>query len=117
MIKKMTCIQCPKGCQLEVNYDGSRVISITGNQCEKGPIHARQEIESPTRTLTSAVLTDGLSIKMLPVRTNNPIPKNKMLDAMKEIKKIKVTKPIKINDVIVKDFLGLGVDLVATRSL
>jgi len=116
MIKKLTCIECPKGCQLEIETDGSRVIRVTGNQCEKGVAYAQQEIEDPRRILTSTVLTQGLSVKMLPVRTSAPIPKIKLMEAMAEVKRLRLDRPVAVNEPIVKNFMGLGVDLVSTRS-
>lgn len=116
MIKKMTCIECPQGCLLEVDIEGGHVIKLSGHKCAKGEIYAKQEIENPERILTSTVLTHGLPVKMLSVRTSRPIPKAKLFEAMKEIKKIRLSKPVKVGDIIVKDLLGLGADLIATRS-
>jgi CxxC motif-containing protein len=118
MNRKMTCIECPKGCRLEVETDGgSRVSSVAGHECPRGEKYAKQEVEAPMRTLTSAVLTSGLELKMLPVRTNKPIPKAKLPEAMAAVKRITQGSPVKTGSVIVKNFLGLGVDLVATREL
>ncbi|MDD4179331.1 MAG: DUF1667 domain-containing protein [Candidatus Margulisbacteria bacterium] len=116
MIKKITCIECPVGCQLEVETDQSgHVIKVTGNKCEKGPVYAKQETENPMRILTSIVLTEGLDLKMVPVKTNKPIPKAKLMEAMAAVKKLKLTKQVKVDETIASDFLGLGVDLIATR--
>lgn len=117
MVKKITCIECPKGCTLVVGIENCRVVKVSGNECPKGERYAISEIENPVRVLTSAVLTDGLPIKMLPVRTDKPIPKDKMELAMSNIKKIKVDKPVAAGDILVKDFMGLGVDLIATRRV
>lgn len=117
MKKKMICISCPQGCLLEVETDGSRVISLSGNKCLKGEVYAKQEIESPTRMLTSTVLTKGLDLKLVPVRTSAPIPKGKIFEAMVEVRKIKLDHPVKADEVITPNFLGLGVDLIATRSV
>jgi len=38
-------------------------------------------------------------------------------DAMNEIQGIRVSAPVKINDVISENFLGTGVNLVASRSI
>jgi CxxC motif-containing protein len=54
---------------------------------------------------------------VLPVRTNKPIPKDKLKEGMLVAAKVNANAPITMGDVIVKDFLGLGVDLVATRDL
>ena len=116
MIRKLTCIECPIGCQLEVNEEGGRVISVTGNKCEKGPVYARQEIENPMRVLTTTVVAEGLELKLVPVRTSQPIPKAKLMEAMALIAKVRLTHPVKVGEVAIKDLLNLGVDLVATRD-
>ena len=117
MKRIMTCIECPKGCSLEVETDGSRVISVAGEKCKRGPLYARQEIEAPMRTLTTCVLTRGLELKMLPVRSSKPIPKEKLFAAMDAVKRITVTSTVKAGTVVAPDFLGLGVDLLACREL
>lgn len=115
MIKKITCIECPIGCRLTVDVENSKVIKVTGNECPKGEVYAVSEIENPVRILTSAVLCRGLSLKMLPVRTDKPMPKSMTFEAMREIKKIKVKRPLNTGGIIVKNFLGLGVNLIAAR--
>ncbi|MDD3374740.1 MAG: DUF1667 domain-containing protein [Candidatus Omnitrophica bacterium] len=117
MIKKFICIECPKGCEVIVTTnDHSEIMTLAGNNCEKGEVYVRAEIENPTRVLTSSVLAKGLSLKMIPVKTSKPIPKSRIFDAMNEIKRIRVTTPIRCGDVVCRDFLGLGVNLVVTRG-
>lgn len=116
MIKNMTCIQCPQGCQLKVDIENSYVIKVAGNKCPKGEAYAKQEIENPLRTLASGVLAKGLELKIVPVKTAQPIPKAKISEAMERIKKIFLTKPVSCGEVIEKNFLGLDVDLIATRT-
>ena len=117
MIRKMTCIACPNGCQLEVDEAGGRVISVTGNKCEKGPAYARQEVENPLRVLSSTVLAKGLELKLVPVRTSQPIPKGKLFEGIAEIRKIRLARPVKAGEIIVKNFLGLEADLIAARTV
>ena len=116
MIKKMTCIECPKGCLLSIEIENCRIVKVSGNECPKGEKYAIQEIENPMRILTSAVLAEGLELKMVPVRTDKPIPKSKTMEAMGEIKKIRLKTPVKSGSVIVENFLGLGVKVLSTRS-
>ena len=116
MIKQFTCIECPKGCLLSVKIDNGTVTEVSGNKCPKGAAYARSEVENPMRILTSSVLAQCLSLKMIPVRTDRPIPKTKLFDAMNEIKKIRITQPVLVGDIIVNNFLGLGVNLVVTRA-
>jgi CxxC motif-containing protein len=92
------------------------VNKVSGNECPKGEKYALQEIENPTRILTSAVLSEGLSLKMVPVRTDKPIPKSRIIEAMAEIKKIRLKSPVKAGSVIAVNFLELDVNLLATRN-
>ncbi|MDT8287675.1 MAG: DUF1667 domain-containing protein [Elusimicrobiales bacterium] len=118
MKRTMTCIECPRGCALEVTLESEwKVSAVAGHQCPRGEKYARQEIESPMRTLTTAVLTRGLELRMLPVRTSGPIPKGRLMDAMAAVKKIVVSSPVTTGQAVSENFLGLGVDLVATRPL
>ena len=117
MNRLITCIECPKGCALAVEMDGLKAVAVTGQECPRGDKYARREIENPMRTLTTSVLTEALEFKMLPVRTSAPIPKEKILPAMEEIKKMKISSPVETGDAVVKNFMGLGVDLVAARRL
>ena len=47
MIRKMTCIVCPNGCELEAEIVDGKCISVSGNLCPKGAQYAAQEVEAP----------------------------------------------------------------------
>ncbi|MBL7158454.1 MAG: DUF1667 domain-containing protein [Candidatus Omnitrophica bacterium] len=117
MKKTITCIECPVGCTLELDIENCRVVKVSGNKCPKGHDYAIEEIESPKRVLTSTVLTENLPIILLPVRTDKAIPKAKLMDAMRELKPVRVKKRVRAGDVIVKNFMNLEVNLIATRSI
>jgi CxxC motif-containing protein len=104
MIKRMICIECPKSCVLAVDVENSKVVKVEGAKCPKGVGYAMTEVEDPVRILTATVLTD------------KPIPKKDILRAMREIKGMRITSPLRSGDILVDDFLGLGVRLVATRE-
>jgi len=53
---------------------------------------------------------------MIPVRTDKPIPKDRVLEAAGEIRKIKLDRPVKVGEVITANLLGLGVNVIATRD-
>lgn len=117
MLKQLICIQCPKSCVLSVDFENCRLLKVEGNKCPKGADYAKSEIENPLRILTGTVLTEGLALRMLPVRTDQPIPKARILEATAELKKIRVSKAVNIGDVIVANFMGLGVNLIGTRDI
>ena len=117
MIKNLTCIECPTGCSLIIEVKDGKVLHVSGNECEKGEKYAFDEIENPVRILTSSVLAQGLPLKMIPVRTDEPIPRSRIFDAMNAIKKVRIHNAVRIGDIIVDNFLNLGVNLIATRDV
>jgi CxxC motif-containing protein len=116
MIRKLTCIECPQGCLLSIKIENGQVMEVEGGKCPKGETYAKQEIENPVRILTSTIMTDGLEMKTAPVRTDKPIPKDKLSQAMEEVKKIHLTRTVRCKEVIVNNFMGLNVNLIATRD-
>ena len=117
MIKELICIECPQSCALTIELDNGQVVKVSGNKCPKGQVYAKSEIENPLRILTGTVLSQTLALKMLPVRTDKPIPKDKILEAALELKKLRVRNSLATGDIIVENFMGLGVNLIATRDL
>lgn len=115
--KKMTCIECPKGCLLtvETGADGA-VVKVAGNKCPKGIGYAIAETVSPVRILTATVPAEGLAVRMVPVRTDKPIPKARLMEAMEMVRMFRVTQPVKAGEAIVRDLLGLEANLIATRD-
>jgi len=109
---ELICITCPRGCHLTIDENNN----VTGNFCARGKTYALNEITLPKRNITSTVGVIGGNIKRISVATSSPIPKDKIFDCMKIIKKTTVNAPIKIKDVIIPNILGLGVDIVATKD-
>ena len=115
MTRELTCIVCPKGCQLKVELENGAIKEITGYTCPRGKQYATDECTHPMRTVTSTVrATDG---RVIPVRTSRTIPKERMFDLMKEINAAAVTLPAHIGDVVIADVLGTGADVVVTANI
>lgn len=117
MIRKLTCIECPQGCQLIVDIENCKVLKVSGNKCPKGQTYAITEIENPLRILTATIVSEDLSLKMVPVRTDKAIPKSMLFEAMEEIRKIRIGNTVSAGDVVCSKFLGMDVNLIATRSV
>ena len=113
--RELTCIVCPRGCNLTVkfNTDGT-IAEITGNACKRGVTYAENECTHPKRTVTSTVrCTDG---RIVAVKTADVIPKERVFDAMREINAVRPEGDIKIGDVIIENVAGTGVAVVATAN-
>ena len=112
-MKEFICIVCPRGCHLTVDDN----MNVTGNTCPRGKVYALNEITNPTRMITSTVAIESSELNRLPVMTSSPIPKGKILDVMEEINKVRIKAPVRINDVVIKNVLGLDSDIIATRNI
>ncbi len=115
--RNLTCIGCPLGCALQVRIDHNEIQSVTGNTCKRGDDYARKEITHPARIVTSTVRVIGGEIKMVSVKTEHDIPKEKIMDIMHCMESIQVQAPIHIGDVILEDAAGTGVNIIATKDI
>ena len=112
MERKLTCIVCPKGCEMTALLSSEgKFLSVSGHTCPRGKAYAESECTAPTRTLTSTVVTE--SGKMLPVKTAAPIPKELLFAAMKELSRVTASDEVKAGGVLVEDLAGSGVSLIA----
>lgn len=114
--KEFTCIACPRGCRLVVAVNDGAA-SVSGNACPKGAIYGAQEAVQPMRTLTTTVAIVGSARRRLPVRSSADLPLSRILDAMTALDPVVVRPPLRRGDIVVRDLLGLGVDIVATDDL
>jgi len=117
MTRTITCIECPTGCKLIVEIIDDKVTRMEGNKCPKGEGYAASEIENPVRILTSTVLTKGLLLKLVPVRTDRPIQKAAMIEAAKRIRALRIDRPLARGSIVVQDFMHTGANLITTRDI
>lgn len=117
--KDMVCIVCPLGCKLRVVKDDASQTGyiVEGNKCFRGADYGVNEMTNPTRVLTTTVTLSDASIKRLPVRTSGRIPKDHIKKAMESINKVEVKAPIATGQVVIKNILNTGVDVIASRSI
>lgn len=117
MKRTFTCIVCPNGCEMEAEYEGAAVLSVTGNLCPKGRDYVTQELVDPRRTIATSVCVRGGTLPLTSVRTNRAIPKDRIFDVMNEINKQTLTAPVRIGDVVIENVLGLGSDVIVTKHI
>lgn len=111
------CIECPLGCRLEVEERDGDVLEVRGFSCKRGEEYARQEHVDPRRTVTTTVAIDGARWPRLPVKTSSPIPRARVRDVCRALRALRVTAPVALGQVVARDVLGLGIEVVATRDL
>lgn len=115
-MKQLVCIGCPRGCRLTIDEKDGEYI-VTGNTCPRGKEFAISEMTAPKRTICSTVKTVFSDVPVLPVRVSDDIPREKILDVMLEINAVTLKERIGRGDAVIKNVLGLGVDVIATSDL
>ena len=140
-MKELICITCPKGCHLKVDEE---TFAVTGNACPRGAEYGANELRNPVRVVTSTVIVDaGTSIarpqtddaeqrtsdacpyettaralpRRLPVKTDRPIPKGRIVDVMAEIARVRVRAPVALGQVLIPGVAGTEANIVATKAL
>ena len=113
--RELTCIVCPRGCNLIVKFNTDGTISeISGNACKRGITYAENECTHPKRTVTSTVrCADG---RIVAVKTADTVPKEKVFDVMREINLTRPEGKISVGDVIIENVADTGVAVVATAN-
>ncbi|MBF4691819.1 DUF1667 domain-containing protein [Fusibacter ferrireducens] len=114
--RALICIVCPLGCHLTVTIEDSKM-KVFGNKCSRGEAYAKKELTAPTRMLTTTIKIKNAMLDRLPVKTEMPIPKEKIFPCMSILNKVIVEAPVKRGDVVVENILDTGVNIVATRTL
>ncbi len=90
-------------------------LNVTGNTCMRGAEYAIGECTHPMRTLTSTIRVSNRENTMVSVKTQEPIPKERLFEAMEKIRKAQISAPVRIGDKIL--FGVCGSDVIATKSI
>jgi CxxC motif-containing protein len=117
MLREFTCICCPNGCTMEAVVEDGVLTKIAGNLCKRGRTYVEQELIAPTRTISTSVRVDDGELPLVSVRLTAPIPRERIFDAMAEIRKQRLTAPVVTGQVIIKDVLGMQSDVIATKTV
>lgn len=130
----VTCVICPRGCSISVEWENipvdsasgegsKKVVNVTGYSCPRGLKYATAEVIHPERVLTSTVRVKNGSLTLLPIRSATPIPKESMIKAMETISSTVIDVAsacyggqVKMGTSVIKNIAGTGVDMIACRD-
>lgn len=101
MKRKLTCIECPIGCEIEVELKDGKVVSLAGNGCPRGKVYAEAEVVCPRRVVTSTIRAENG--EMIPVKTDRPVRKDAIFEVMKKINKATCKMPVALGDILVEN--------------
>jgi len=113
---RLTCILCPVGCELEI-WRTERGLDVRGNQCDKGIDFATEEVLFPKRNLATSVPVKDSVPRLVSVRLSDRVPRVMIFPILAEIAKLRPEPPVRRGQVLIANVLGIGVDVIATRTV
>ena len=114
---EIICVACPKGCALQVKHEGKKPLEIIGAGCQRGKDYAICELQDPRRMVASTVRVEGGLHPLVPVYTRKAFPKPLIPQLAQKLREVEVHAPVKVNQVILENALGTGVDIIASRDM
>jgi len=116
-VRIIRCIVCPTGCEIKVIQDKNKQITFEGYTCKRGLEYAEQEYYEPKRILTTTIRVENGFLPLVPVRTDKPILRDKINEAIKIIAEKKVKAPIKMGQILINNVLNTDANVIASRDL
>jgi CxxC motif-containing protein len=102
---------------MTIHHKEGIITKIEDYQCKKGIGYAKEELFYPKRTLTTSIIVKDGDLPLVSVKSDKPIPKDRLFDVMDAISEIEVHAPIEIGDILIKNVIGLDVQIVATKDV
>ena len=115
--KKITCILCPIGCEILAEIKEGECRIIEGCKCKGGEEYAINEVFNPKRMLTTSILIENGVWPLVSVKSSKPIPKEKLFNVLKQIKKTTIKAPVKSGQIIIKNLENIGINIIATKTV
>jgi CxxC motif-containing protein len=115
-MKKLTCIVCPKGCDLEIEMKNDEYL-VKGNLCNRGRFYAINEMTNPMRSITTTIKTKYKTAPRLPVRTDKEIEVKTIFPLMQVLDEVELDHPVHTGEIVVENVLNTGVNIIATSDL
>ncbi len=114
-MRKMTCIVCPRGCELTVDIEND--YKVSGHACPRGAVYGRKECLAPSRTLTTTVRLASGQLSRVPVKSGSELPKDLLTAAMTELESVCLAAPVHRGQVAAANILNSGIDIIVTRDV
>jgi len=116
-VHTVLCVVCPLGCGGEVVIENGLPTGMNGFSCAKGRAYAVEEAVAPKRMVTTTMRVRGGAMPLLPVVSDRPVPKERMMECVNLARGRTVDAPITAGAVVLENALGLGIDFLAARDV
>ena len=113
---QVVCNKCEEYCVIDIKTE-DEVVEIIGNKCNEGIEFSEDYLKNSMDVLTTLVRIKGGQVKVVSVKSDKPIEKKLFLKCSRALSRINAGAPIKIGDVVCKNILNLGVDIICTKNV
>ena len=103
---ELTCIICPRGCNITIDTAPDGSLRISGNKCPRGKLYAEKEATAPERTVTSSARVVGGVRPLVPVKTAAPVPKADIPAVLAAIRALRVPAPVALGDELLPNIVA-----------
>ena len=93
------------------------IISRNRERIHKYIEYVKNEIEDPRRIVTTTVKVKNGEHPLVPVWTADPIPKDKIFDLVKMLRKIKLNAPVNPDDIVLKNIFNTEINVLASGKV
>ena len=112
-MKELVCIVCPNGCKLIIDGAGN----VQNAKCPRGVQFATEEMTCPKRSVSSTVATVFPDFPVLPVRTSEEIPKERIPELMEMLNSFRLDRRVQRGEVLISGLFGTSANLISTSSM
>jgi CxxC motif-containing protein len=105
LVKEVICSECNKEYNVN-NYLYDKKDNLT-----------KSNIYSKWGVFTTIVRIKGSNCNVVPVKSSRPLNKNLWVECSKVLSRIHVGAPIKRGDIVCKNILNTGVNIICTKSV
>ena len=95
----------------------SEAVRVSGHACRRGVAYAEAEVKDPRRMITTTVRVRGGVLPLVPVRSREPIPKDRIREALAELREVTLDAPVSMHQLVSSSVAGTGVAVVTTRPV
>ncbi len=116
--RQITCTICPNSCRITAWIDETtEEVHVEGYTCPKGLEYGYNEYTNPVRTLITTMRIENGTLPVIPVRSNSPIPKPKLKEAIGIVNQTICQAPIKMGDIVIENIFDTGINVIASRNM
>lgn len=115
MIREVICNKCNKRCLITTDKINDQ-LEFYGALCNDGIKYATVEISNKA-IFTTLVRIKGSKYNVVPVKSSQSLDKKLWVECSKALSRLYVGVPIKAGDIVCKNILNTGADIICTKHI